>query len=102
VSTEQHINNIVTYLEKGKQYSLLTDNDMANEPDYDLAIFRDSIPKNIDSIGIGSFVKIEQKKPDYVKDTNHKWWLWPSIIAAILMLTFLSWKLMGDMKKNDV
>lgn len=101
VHTEQHINNIITYLEKGKQYSLLTDNDMANEPDYDLAIFKDSIPKNVDTIGIGSFVKIEQKKPDNVKDTNHKWWLWPSIIAAILMLAFLSWKLLGDMKKND-
>ncbi|MEI7736346.1 MAG: hypothetical protein WCI49_12830 [Ferruginibacter sp.] len=101
VRTEQHINNIITYLEKGKQYSLLTDNEMANQPDYDIAIFKDSIPKNADTIGIGSFVKIEHKKLDTVKDTNHKWWLWPSIIGAIIMLAFLSWKLLGDMKKND-
>lgn len=102
IRTAQHINNIVTYLEKGKQYYLLADNEMAAQPDYDLAIFKDSIPKNADTIGIGSFVKIEQKKPEAVKDTNHKWWLWPAIIAAILMLALLSWKLLGDMKKNGV
>ncbi len=101
VHTAQHINNIVTYLEKGKQYFLLTDNEMATQPDYDIAIFKDSIPKNADSIGVGSFVKIEQKKPDTAKDSNHKWWLWPAIIAAIMMLAFLSWKLLGDMNKND-
>ena len=100
VNTSQYINNIITYLEKGKQYYLLTDNEMAAQPDYDLAIFKDSIPKNTDTIGIGSFVKIEQKKPASIKDSSHKWWLWPSIIAAIMMLAFLSWKLLGDMKKT--
>jgi hypothetical protein len=101
IRTEQHINNIITYLEKDKHYFLLTDNEAASQPDYDLAVFKDSIPKNSDTIGIGAFIKVEAIQADKIKNTGNKWWLWPAIIGAMLMLAFLSWKLLGDMKKTD-
>ena len=101
ISTKQHINNIVTYLEKDKRYYLLTNNETASEPDYDLAIFKDSIPKNINAIGIGPFIKVRNSHLALLKNTKNIWWLWPSIICAIFMLAFLSWKLLRDLKKNE-
>ena len=102
IGTGQQINKAIVYLEKGKQYYLLADNIAAVKPDYDLEIFKDSVPANIDTLSVGPLTNIETIKPFAQKSTNNKWWLWPSIIAAILMLGFLTWKLIGDMKKNDL
>jgi hypothetical protein len=101
VGTSQQINNIITYLEKGKPYQLLTDNEAAGQPNYDLELFKDSIPVNTDTLGIGQFVKIDIAAAAVQKNTSNQWWLWPSIIAAIVMLGFLSWKLLVDMKKTN-
>jgi hypothetical protein len=101
IATSHQINSIITYLEKGKQYHLLTGNEAATPPDYDLEKFKDSIPAMIDTLGIGAFIKIETPATVVQKNNNNKWWLWPSIIAAIVMLGFLSWKLLGDMKKTE-
>ncbi len=101
VGTSQQLNNIITYLEQGKQYQVLAGNDDAAAPDYDLQFFKDSIPASIAMLGTGPFIKMAEPATDVQKNDNNKWWLWPSIIAAIIMLGFLSWKLLGDMKKND-
>ena len=102
IRTEQQINKAITYLEKGKQYYLLADNAAAVKPDYDLEVFKDSIPENIDTLSVGQLTNIEIIKPVAQKSTTNRLWLWPSIIAAILMLGFLTWKLISDMKKNDL
>ena len=102
IETRQLENSIITYLEKGKHYYLLTDNTAALKPDYDLEIFKDSIPALIDTIGIGTFSNIEKNDPQVKKSNSNKWWLWPAITVAIVMLGYLTWKLMADMKTNDV
>jgi hypothetical protein len=101
ISTEQQSNTIITYLEKDKSYYLFADDETAVKPDYDLEHFKDSIPPNIDITGFGPFIKVEAVKTAEQKSSSNKWWLWPSIIGAILILAFLSWKLLGDMKKSE-
>lgn len=101
VTTEQQSNTIITYLEKNKAYYLFAGDETAVKPDYDLEHFKDSIPPNIDNIGFGPFIKVEAAKTAVQKSSSNKWWLWPSIIGAILMLAFLSWKLLSDMKKTE-
>jgi hypothetical protein len=101
ISTEQERNIIITYLDKNKSYSLFAGDENAVKPEYNLENFKDSIPPNIDVTNVSPFTAIESAKVTKPKNTNNKWWLWPSIIGAILMLAFLSWKLLGDMKKTD-
>lgn len=101
VGTRQTITNAVAWLEEGKKYFLLADDAMAQQPDYDIASFKDSIPANIPVINIGPFTKIETPVITEQKNTDNKWWLWPAIIGAISILGFLSWKLLADMKKTE-
>jgi hypothetical protein len=101
VNTSQSITRAVAWLEAGKKYSLLVDNADAEQPDYDIALFKDSIPANAPAIGIGTFKKTEPAAVAEQKNDNNKWWLWPAIIGAIAILGFLSWKLLADMKKTD-
>ena len=101
VSTRQGIIHAVAWLEAGKKYSLLADNEAAMQPEYDIALFKDSIPANAPAIGIGTFKKTEPAAVTEQKNDNNKWWLWPAIIGTIAILGFLSWKLLADMKKTD-
>lgn len=101
VSTKQPVINAVAWLEAGKKYSLLTDNDAAMQPEYDIALFKDSIPANAPAIGVGAFKKTELPAVAEQKNNNNKWWLWPAIMGAVGILGFLSWKLLGDMKKTE-
>lgn len=101
VSTSQSTTHAVAWLEADKKYSLLTDNDAAMQPEYDIALFKDSIPANTPAIGVGAFKKTELPDVAEQKNNNNKWWLWPAIIGAVGILGFLSWKLLGDMKKTE-
>ncbi len=97
--TLQQANKIVTFLEKGKQYFIVLDNAAAGKPDYDLETFKDSIPGTMDSIGFGALQNIPL--PVVVKSTSHKWWLWPAIILAFIVLGSLSYKLLGEVRRTE-
>ncbi len=101
VETQQRITKVIAYLEKDKKYFLLLDNAAAAKPDYDLEIFKDSIPAAIDTIGFGMLQNISASVIAAQKSNNNKWWLWPSIIIALSMLGFLTYKLLGEIKKSE-
>jgi hypothetical protein len=103
IVTRQLQNEIVAYLEKGKQYSLLTDNPAASQPDYDLEKFRDSISTTIDPIKTG--VLLENNKPTTIAaetKTTSKTWLWIIISLAGLLLTFFTFRLSKDINKSGM
>ena len=100
VRLQQDIIQVIAYLEKDKKYFLLLDNEGATKPDYDIEIFKDSIPERPDTVSIGQLMNIEKEEPVVQKNNANKWWLWPAIIAAIGVLALLTWKLLTDMKKT--
>ncbi len=89
---------LVSYLEKGKGYKLLLGDSLASFADYDLQTFKDSIgAKRI--LKYGDVFKNSTK--DFSKKSQNKnWWIWPTIILAGLVLSFLTYRLTGDMKKQ--
>jgi len=89
---------LVSYLEKGKGYRLLLGDSLASFADYDLQTFKDSIgAKRILKYGD---VFMNSTKDFSKKSQNKNWWIWPTIILAGLVLSFLTYRLTGDMKKQ--
>lgn len=88
---------LIAYLEKNEQYILVGGNDSANAPDYDLVLFRDSIPSQLPILEHGKMVANSQQ--EVAAATNKNWWIWPAVIAMVIVLTLLTYRLMNDMKK---
>jgi len=98
---KQEINCLVAWLEKGKTYSLLAGSVNASAPQYDLSAFKDSIPYDIVTLSYGPIQLITNPAPSPIKP-NTNYWLWPSILIAVLMLSGLTFRLLKDMKKAKI
>ncbi|MEO7766789.1 MAG: hypothetical protein ABIS01_05155, partial [Ferruginibacter sp.] len=90
--------SLVAYLEQGKKYNLVFGDSLASFADYDLQIFKDSInmpqPLNYGKINI-------IKRPIAGNGTRNKnWWIWVCIILAGIILSFLTFRLIGDINKS--
>lgn len=92
---------IISYLEKGKFYQLLTGNHSAEQPQYDLNFFADSI-KNIRSIGVAE--PIYNGVPAINKTKrNYAVYIWMAIITALVLLSLLTAKMVQEVnKKNEI
>ena len=89
---------LVSYLEKGKRYKLLLGDSLASFADYDLQPFKDSITvKGV--LKYGSVYGIPKNNFNK-KGEDKNWWIWPTIILAGLVLSFLTYRLTGDIKKQ--
>jgi hypothetical protein len=98
VITQQQISSLVTYLEKGKKYDLLLGDSLARFANYDLQVFKDSITK-IRPLGYGNVYAIK-KNTFQNTATGRNRWIWPSIIGAILVLSYLTFRLVADINKS--
>jgi hypothetical protein len=88
---------LVSYLEKDKKYKLLLGDSLASFADYDLQTFKDSITvKRV--LKYGDVYPISKKTLNK-KDQDKNWWIWPAIILAGLALSFLTYRLTGDINK---
>jgi len=99
VSTMQEMQYLVSWLEKGKTYSLLAGDPNATTPQYDLSHFKDNIPADIPTLSYGTFNLIPKIPPPIIKPSNN-YWLWPTIIFGVIVLSFLTYRLMKDMKQS--
>jgi hypothetical protein len=100
VSTECRKQELIAYLEKGKQYFLVGGNDSVASPNYDLVYFRDSIPSKLAMINHGN---IEANDQQYAAvSTNKNWWIWPAVILMVIVLALLTYRLMGDVKNSKI
>ena len=95
VKTSGIIPEIIAYLEKGKTYLLLGGDSLLNSPDYELRHFKDSIPAISPLLNIGP---VEAIKTVHKQVEGNNSWLWPSIIVVGLVLGFLTFKLLREMK----
>ncbi|WP_428328166.1 hypothetical protein [Mucilaginibacter sp.] len=97
--TDQYI---VSYLEAGQPYYLLTGNTKANAPSYDLKFFTDSIHGIISGISHAAVID----NPAYLKPVikqvhNNTAIIWGAIIIAVILLLFLTLKMTKEMNNKN-
>jgi hypothetical protein len=98
ISTQQESKEIIAYLEKGKNYQLLFDDLNAIAGTYDLKHFKDLIPKSSQRLKTGIVTAISN--PTIIQARkNMDWWIWPTVLGVIILLSYLTWSLTRDMKK---
>ena len=74
--------------------------DNATVPNYDLVNFKDSIPPTLTSVKISAARPIAQENPKSNNGFLNNRWLWPVLIAVLLMLGFLTFGLTRDLAKR--
>jgi hypothetical protein len=94
---------IISYLEPGKQYYLLTGNAKTLPPNYDLKFFTDSLQSFIPAINhleVASNPAYKQAIITKAK-TEYTPFIWAAIIIALILLSLLTWKMMGEVNKSS-
>jgi len=92
---------IVSYLDAGQSYQLLTGDAKATAPDYDLKFFIDSLHQRIPEMSTAAVLKNTafQINATVVKKDNSLI-LWVSIAAALLLLSLLTWKMVAEVNNK--
>ncbi len=98
ISTSQENKEIIAYLEKGENYQLLFDDLNAVAATYDLKQFKNLIPKSSQRLKTGD-IKIIPNSAIAQSKKNNDWWIWPTVLGVIILLSYLTWSLTRDMKK---
>jgi hypothetical protein len=101
-ATAQEQQYLVAWLDKGKTYSLLAGNPNATTPQYDLSHFKNDIPAAPPTLTFGTLTTVPPTStaPPPAKP-NPNYWLWPTIIAAVIVLSLLTYRLMKDLKQTN-
>ncbi len=99
ISTGQNPEAIIVYLETGKRYQLEMTSAFAAKPHYDLVNFKDSIPKNIKTIGVSGIMNNPSPK-EVNNEGIRPFWLWPVLILVLLVLGSFTFRLVRDLSKR--
>lgn len=93
--------HLVAWLKKDNAYTIQFGDDNQTAPNYDLGYFRDSIPANTPTVNIYNIQPAEQKVA--VSDTifTSKTIIWIAIGAVIVLLGFMSMKLVRDTNNSQ-
>lgn len=109
INTWQLTRYLKTYLEKGKKYRMVYGDSAGVAPVYDLQYFVDSIPQVLPTLPVYKIeakaleskgIKKEEAKP--LRWFENKLFIWLAIGVVILFLFFMSWRMLNEMKKNNV
>ncbi|CAN5476400.1 hypothetical protein BH11BAC3_BH11BAC3_00060 [soil metagenome] len=98
IHTQQKQVALISYLEKGKKYELRFSDPDAIFPNYDLQSFQDSI-RQLQSLATGEITPISTSV-NPVTPVRKNYWLWPVILLALAVLSFLSFRLVSDINKQ--
>jgi len=93
---------IISYLEPGKQYYLLTGNAKTETPNYDLKFFTDSLQSFIPAIShleVGNNPAYKQAVVNKAK-TEYTPFVWTAIVIALALLSLLTWKMIGEVNNK--
>jgi hypothetical protein len=94
-----------TYLEKGQRYALIYSDSADTAPVYDLQYFADSIPVILPTLAVEKTDRHVPPLKEIMIDNHTSWYesklvVWLSIIGLIAILSFMSWKMLNEMKKK--
>lgn len=90
---------LVCYLETGHNYHLLTGNTSATKDDYDLSFLNGRVYNQLPGIGHSAvYDNPERSTIRPLIEKNYSLWLWAVIIVALLLLSFLTLKMVREIK----
>lgn len=93
---------MLAYLEAGRRYQLLTGDNKAATPNYDLKFFTDSAKNHALRITHDPVVKNELYAAPATDHANERTIIiWAAILVALLLLSLLTWKMVGEVNKRD-
>ncbi|MEO6232824.1 MAG: hypothetical protein ABJB11_06370 [Ferruginibacter sp.] len=98
IHTQQKKVALISYLEKDKKYELKFNDANATFANYDLQTFQDSI-RYLQPLATGEITAISTSV-NPVSPGKKNNWLWPVIILALVVLSFLSFKLVSDINRK--
>ncbi|HEX8545956.1 MAG TPA: hypothetical protein VF691_03280 [Cytophagaceae bacterium] len=103
VKALQLSHKLLVYLDSQEKFTLKFGSKDVGIPQYDLEYFRDSIPTNLPDVSLGpieeaSMIKNPAQAPDFFRSTT---WIWLAIAAIILLLGFMSYKMISEMKEKE-
>jgi hypothetical protein len=98
-----HVNeDILAYLEPGKAFHLLFGDKNAKSPDYDLKFFSDTILENVSEIKHSALMPNPLfQAPGKKKAQDFTLLMWIAIALALGLLTFLSSRMLREMKSRN-
>lgn len=91
---------LITYLEKDKQYVIKTGQINITSPRYDLSYFKDSISNHIPSITVLNFKNNNNEAPNRESNLVKKSWMWAAIGLLITLLGYLSYYMVKEMQSK--
>lgn len=100
ITAYQKNTELITYLEKDKQYVIKTGQPDVYPPRYDLSYFKDSISHSLPFINILHFEMNKNKAEDKAPDLIKKNWMWAAIGLLILFLGSISYIMVRDMQRK--
>jgi hypothetical protein len=103
ITAYQDEQSMISYLEKGKQYSILFGDSNAIPPDYDLKFFTDSLHKTLPIIQHGLITPnpLYQAKQVKTEKGIPAWVIWLAIIVVLAVLGLLTFKMAGEVNKRS-
>lgn len=101
ITTAQNVKQVVAYLEQGRQYRLLLNDPKATSPDYDLNAFSNKLPDSIPVLNTRPVAKSSTLTATQDVSFFKKWFIWPVIIAVLILLFWLTRGLVADLKNKE-
>lgn len=90
---------MTAYLKGGMHYTLYFGSSEISAPDYDLVYFKDSIPAALPEIIPHEIVSASTIESVSAADFFiSKWWIWTAIVVVILLLGYMTIRMMKEMK----
>jgi hypothetical protein len=95
---------MIAFLKRGENYQLKFGQAGLNAPHYDLAYFKDKLPVNIPAIQANTIQPVASQQVIENSGTawfNNKMLLWATLGIVILLLGYMSFQMVKDMKSNQ-
>lgn len=100
VKTAYSNHYITAYLDSGSNYSLIMDNDDAIMPNYDLSELNTKLSDSTPYLQFGKITAFPENVLPVKSEKKNNWILWTSIIAALLILLFFTFKMIKEVDKK--
>ncbi len=94
---------LISYLEAGHSYSILSGDSSASEPVYDLSFLKSNPYNRVPVINHSAVYKNPAYvMPKPIAKKNFTSLLWVAIIAVLILLSFLTWKMVGEINARSI
>jgi hypothetical protein len=101
INAKQLNSYLIAYLDKDRAYKLSFGKAKTQSPQYDLSHFMDSIPDGIKTLKNKAIIKVVQQNNQDEKNVDiPAYWLWLGIALVVLLLGFMTNKMLKEMKSK--